>query len=216
MELNIRDEILEAIWMKQEQLRADALDLLKCVGPEATQAQIEELVQDDYLTRINGKVTLSQKGRARATTLVRSHRLSERLFTDVMELGEKYLERNACSFEHFLSEEVLEAICTLLGHPTECPHGYPIPPGECCKRAEKNIKSIIVPLPSLKSGESGKIVYVVTKHHHRLDHLTSLGILPAVTVKMHQTFPSYVVRVGQTDIAMDNEVIQDIYVRKIS
>ena len=42
------------------------------------------------------------------------------------------IEKNACTFEHILSPEVTDRICTFLGHPRTCPHGSPIPPGDCC------------------------------------------------------------------------------------
>lgn len=42
------------------------------------------------------------------------------------------VEKSACTFEHILSPEVTDRICTFLGHPTACPHGSPIPKGPCC------------------------------------------------------------------------------------
>ena len=42
------------------------------------------------------------------------------------------IEKNACTFEHILSPEVTDRICTFLGHPRTCPHGSPIPEGDCC------------------------------------------------------------------------------------
>ena len=47
------------------------------------------------------------------------------------------VETNACTFEHILSPEVTDRICTFLGHPKTCPHGSPIPPGECCQNAAR-------------------------------------------------------------------------------
>ena len=43
------------------------------------------------------------------------------------------IEKNACTFEHILSPEVTDRICTFLGHPRTCPHGSPIPEGDCCR-----------------------------------------------------------------------------------
>ena len=61
------------------------------------------------------------------------HRLAERLFRDVLGIhDEDEIESSACKFEHILSPDVTERICTLLGHPTACPHGSPIPKGDCC------------------------------------------------------------------------------------
>ncbi|MBI3540920.1 MAG: ferrous iron transport protein A, partial [Deltaproteobacteria bacterium] len=48
------------------------------------------------------------------------------------------------------------------------------------------------------------------------DRLAVLGILPGSNIWIHQKRPSYVVRVGQTDIAMDPDIVRDIYVKKIT
>jgi DtxR family Mn-dependent transcriptional regulator len=71
----------------------------------------------------------------RARIVIRRHRLAERLFIDVLSIRDEHeVEESACKFEHILSPEVTDSMCALLGHPTECPHGSPIPPGECCPK----------------------------------------------------------------------------------
>jgi putative ABC transport system ATP-binding protein len=78
-------------------------------------------------------VELTERGRQRAADIIRRHRLAERLFTDSLALeSELEIEQQACKFEHILSPEATEKICTFLGHPRTCPHGAPIPPGQCC------------------------------------------------------------------------------------
>jgi DtxR family Mn-dependent transcriptional regulator len=42
----------------------------------------------------------------------------------------------AHSVEHSLNDAFVDALCTKLDHPTECPHGHPIPPGDCCPPLE--------------------------------------------------------------------------------
>jgi putative ABC transport system ATP-binding protein len=79
-------------------------------------------------------VDLTAKGRQRAADIIRRHRLAERLFTDSLAMdSETEIEQQACKFEHILSPEATDKICTFLGHPKTCPHGAPIPPGKCCK-----------------------------------------------------------------------------------
>jgi putative ABC transport system ATP-binding protein len=79
-------------------------------------------------------VEFTERGRQRAADIIRRHRLAERLFTDSLALdSESEIEQQACKFEHILSHEATEKICTFLGHPRTCPHGSPIPPGACCK-----------------------------------------------------------------------------------
>src|SRR5579863_9249994 len=78
---------------------------------------------------------LTVRGRQRAADVIRRHRLAERLFTDSLALdSETEIEQQACKFEHILSPEATDKICSFLGHPRTCPHGAPIPPGPCCGR----------------------------------------------------------------------------------
>ena len=80
-------------------------------------------------------VELTLRGRQRAADIIRRHRLAERLFTDSLAMdSETEIEQQACKFEHILSPEATDKICTFLGHPRTCPHGAPIPPGACCGR----------------------------------------------------------------------------------
>jgi len=80
-------------------------------------------------------VELTSRGRQRAADVIRRHRLAERLFTDSLAMdSETEIEQQACKFEHILSPEATDKICTFLGHPRTCPHGAPIPPGACCGR----------------------------------------------------------------------------------
>jgi len=81
-------------------------------------------------------VELTGRGRQRAADVIRRHRLAERLFTDSFAMdSETEIEQQACKFEHVLSPGATDKICAFLGHPRTCPHGSPIPPGECCGRA---------------------------------------------------------------------------------
>ena len=80
-------------------------------------------------------IELTPRGRERAGSIIRRHRLAERLFTDSLAMdSESEIEQQACKFEHILSLEATDKICTFLGHPRTCPHGALIPPGTCCGR----------------------------------------------------------------------------------
>ena len=84
-------------------------------------------------------VELTDRGRKKAADIIRRHRLAERLFTDSLALdSETEIEQQACKFEHILSPEATDKICTFLGHPRTCPHGAPIPPGACCQKSATN------------------------------------------------------------------------------
>ncbi len=84
-------------------------------------------------------IAFTEKGRKRAEDVIRRHRLAERLFVQTFRLqDEKEVEEQACRFEHILSPEATDSICTFLGHPRTCPHGCPIPAGPCCVAAAKS------------------------------------------------------------------------------
>ena len=87
-------------------------------------------------------ITFTEKGRRRAEDIIRRHRLAERLFTQTFQVeDEKEIAEQACKFEHILSPEATDRICTFLGHPRTCPHGSPIPAGPCCIAAKAAIRS---------------------------------------------------------------------------
>ena len=94
----------------------------------------EELTSVGYSTAEGSYIVeMTVRGRERAGNIIRRHRLTERLFTDSLHMESKTeIAEQACKFEHILSREATDKICTFLGHPKTCPHGAPIPPGSCC------------------------------------------------------------------------------------
>ena len=81
-------------------------------------------------------IQFTERGRQRAEDVIRRHRLAERLFMQTLRISnEAVIEQQACKFEHILSPEATDSICTFLNHPETCPHGSPIPRGACCAKA---------------------------------------------------------------------------------
>jgi putative ABC transport system ATP-binding protein len=124
------DEVLEHMWTRQES--NDHME-----STDFTEVQWKRLIAT--LSRIglvrveNGEEKFTPAGEERARNVIRRHRLAERLFMDVLSIRDEVeIESSACKFEHILSPDVTDRICTLLGHPDACPHGSPIPHGECC------------------------------------------------------------------------------------
>lgn len=175
----------------------------------------DELVQEKLIEVSNNEVILTREGEVIAKSITRRHRLAERLLVDILEQKkEDVIHQVACDFEHIISKDVEIAICTLLGHPRECPHGGEIPPGECCERVKKTVESIIVSLDKLSSGEEGKIAYILTSSHPEMHKLMSFGITPGVKIKLHQTFPSYVIQIEEMQLALEKKVAENIYIRR--
>ncbi len=145
------DEVLEHLWTRQEsQDHVESHDF--------TEMQWRRLIAT--LARIglvkveNGQEKFTAAGEERARNVIRRHRLAERLFMDILSIrDEAEIESSACKFEHILSADVTDRICTLLGHPTACPHGSPIPHGDCC--TEKRVLNTSE-LASVLSGIGGR------------------------------------------------------------
>jgi DtxR family Mn-dependent transcriptional regulator len=130
----------------------------------------------------------------------------------VLNMSLNQAEEGACEFEHILQPQVVESICTLLGHPRECPHGAPIPEGPCCLEDKEVVDNVVVPLDRIEAGGTGKVAYIKTSSHTRLHKLISFGLTPGVTLKVHQKSPSYVISCEQTELALEEDVAREIYV----
>ncbi|MDC0358053.1 metal-dependent transcriptional regulator [Oligoflexia bacterium] len=206
------EEILEALWTCSEKKEHHIDKLRECCHVSIDHELLLSLEQKNLIAFDGELVLLTQEGRKQAAQVIRRHRLAERLLIDILNMPLSDIEKNACEFEHMLAPQVEESICTLLGHPTECPHGMPIPEGQCCKEARAVVDNVVVPLDRLDAGQEAKVAYLRTSNHSRLHKLVSFGLSPGVRLKVHQTAPSFVISCEQTDLALDEDVASNIYV----
>ena len=212
------EELLEAVYTEREQGRDVAEGVVAHAAHHASgvePAQLRELAQMG-LVRLDGpRVALTEEGTRRARDVVRRHRLTERLFRDVLQLSEDATESQACELEHILSPEATESVCTLLGHPPTCPHGKAIPPGKCCASLQSTVRPLVTGLPAFELGTPARIVFIAPKFHDRMDRLAALGVIPGSEIRLHQRSPSFVIEVGETTIALDPEIAREIYVKRV-
>jgi DtxR family Mn-dependent transcriptional regulator len=208
------EELLELIWTLREKGVSD-LDQLLGTTPDVEAKSIIRLMIKDDLFQVDGnRVVLKERGEEKARGIIRRHRLTERLLSEIFEMSEEEVEEEACKLEHILSPGVTESVCTFLGHPPTCIHGKPIPRGECCSKFKKEMKPLVIPLDELGLGEEGRIVFIAPKSHQRLDRLSTLGIVPGSIVRMHQKNPSHVLQIGETTLALDRDIVKDIFVKR--
>jgi DtxR family Mn-dependent transcriptional regulator len=88
---------------------------------------LERLETEGLIRRSGRQVLLTGAGLEMAERVVRRHRLAERLLVDVIGLDWDKAHLEAGRWEHVISDEVEERLVELLGNPTTCPHGNPIP-----------------------------------------------------------------------------------------
>ncbi|MEF8832341.1 MAG: metal-dependent transcriptional regulator [Candidatus Thermoplasmatota archaeon] len=228
------DEALEILWTLEEEGEEDKESFKKRLTKrnDGDQSEHRKRFRRGYRNRITEKVIselerrglaessgdsvkLTEKGRRSARDIVRRHRLAERLMVDILDMGPEEVEKPACEFEHLLSEEVTERICTLLGHPKECPHGMPIPGGECCSTDKETIKPAVSTLTDVPIGEEVEIAYIHTQDHSRLHKLLSYDVGPGSRVELLQKNPVYVIKAGESEIAVEEEVLKNIFVKTL-
>jgi len=171
--------------------------------------------EDGLVIADDQNLRLTEKGREQATDLVRRFRLAECLFSEVFLLEEMQYEKSACEFEHILTPEVTDSVCTMLGHPPMCPHGRPIPRGACCSKFSSDLKPIVVRLTDLSPGDIAKVVFITFTRSKHLDKLDTIGLTPGAMVKLHQRQPSFILDLGETQIAIDREIAHEIFVKKM-
>jgi DtxR family Mn-dependent transcriptional regulator len=206
-------EVLEALWTSEEKGSSSADQVAAAAKTEVTEELLIRCERAGYLTRRErGQLRLTALGRQTAEEIIRRHRLAERLVVDVMGMTLEESEADACEFEHLLARGVTDAICTLLGHPRFCPHHHPIPEGECCRRAEEQVNSVVTSVDRLDVGEQTRIAYLSAANFPRLQKLSSLGLSPGAVIKVQQKFPSFVIQCDETQIALEREIARDIYV----
>jgi DtxR family transcriptional regulator, Mn-dependent transcriptional regulator len=209
------DEILERLWMFAEDGNSSVKVEELLEGLHDNEATVAQALKLGLVSSVNGAVRLEPTGEIRARQVIRRHRLAEVLLHEILELEEEEIEPGACQFEHILSAKVADSICTLLGHPPTCPHGKPIPRGDCCEKFKRELTPLVVPLNELVPGETVRIVFITPKTHARLDRLGALGIVPGSTIRLHQKLPTFVLEIGETDVAIDPEIAREIFVRRL-
>ena len=220
------EELLELCWTAAEdqlvRLDRDRLPAqLLCFLPhpiepnnDAQQDTIDAMVQQELLLADGRLIQLSPEGVRQAQTIVRRHRLTEVLLHNVLDVSEASMESTACQVEHILNPEVTEAVCTFLGHPPSCPHGRAIPQGGCCVSSLALVEPLIVPLARLAIGEEATVSFIHTKRHAYLQRLGTFGFTSGRAVRLRQIHPALVVQVGETELALDPQAGQEIFVRR--
>jgi DtxR family Mn-dependent transcriptional regulator len=209
------DEALELIWVLEEEGHRD-IDRFSLSSDDADVTVLLDTLKDEgFITIDDSSIHLTEMGRKIARGLIRRQRLAERLFTDVFEMPENTVLDDACKMEHILSEELTESVCIFLGHPPTCPHGKPIPRGECCKKLKVEVTPVVTRLSEFEVGAIGKITFILPSDPSRLGKLNSLGISAGSVIKFIQKVPSCVLQIDETTVAIDPEIAREIYLKKV-
>ncbi|BCS91709.1 Transcriptional regulator MntR [Metallosphaera sp. J1] len=173
---NYLKEIYE---LEETKGNAKVVDLIEAfsISPGTISKALDRLESLGFIDRKSRRIRLTEDGKRLAVRLIRSHRLSERLLTDVIGLDWIRAHELAHRLEHIWPEDVLDKIDEVVGHPKTCPHGHPIP------GREEQVEGI--QLSEAKPGEY-TVLMIVKEKEWILRMADSLGLLPGRKVRVVQ------------------------------
>ena len=179
-------------------LRARIAERLEQSGP--TVSQTVARMERDGLLMVAGDrhLELTDKGRAMAVSVMRKHRLAERLLVDVIGLDWQNVHAEACRWEHVMSEEVELRLLEVLNHPTTSPYGNPIPGlDELGVNSPNSGEETLIRLSDLPPGQVSAVVVRRLSEHIQADpdvigQLREAGVVPDARVTV-ETRPGVVI-----------------------
>lgn len=208
------EEYLEAIHELDEEGDGPVIQarLAERVGHSAPTVSdmVRRLRADGYLAVKGRSLNLTAKGRVRAESVVRKHRLAERLLTDIIGLPWHKAHLEACRWEHVISDDVEHRLAEVLGHPTTCPHGNPIPGTDAPDR-------MLVPLAGAMPGDEVRLEQVTEKLEIDLESLTYLshnGFVPGVVAQVRSRAPdgTLILDLADGQIALGPKLTEQLFI----
>jgi DtxR family Mn-dependent transcriptional regulator len=213
---NQTEEFLESVYRLQERdgaARTSELVKMLKVVPGTVTNTVERLEKRRLLTHEAYKgVKLTEQGRNIAIQVIRRHRLSERLLSDVLKMEWSKVHEAACELEHGITDEVAKNIEKVLEWPETCPHGNPIP-----TRCGGIITVETQPLIALKPGEEATVTNITDESHSTLKILEKAGIKPQARirlVKKHPTEKAVTVGTKRDTVKISTKIAQAVKVIK--
>ena len=155
-------------------------------------------------------VTLTEKGRKIAVSIVRKHRIWEVFLLEKLGFNWDEVHDLAEELEHIDSNELIDRLEEFLGYPKFDPHGDPIPD------RDGNIhRQDQVPLTELSVGETGYVTGVKDSSREFLQFLDSqeIHLGDAITVKeIFEYDQSRTVKTKKKVLSLSQQVSKNLYV----
>jgi DtxR family transcriptional regulator, Mn-dependent transcriptional regulator len=178
------EEYTEGIYRLQEEMEIVGTgDIAKymCVKPPTATVMLKKLQELGLAehTPYQG-VTLTQKGKDLSISLLRKHRLVERMLVDFLELPWDDVHDLACKLEHYIGEDVADRIAKAMNYPTTCPHGNPI--DATFNDGSRRLETCAV-------GEELRVVKITDERIEFLTYVLDIGLVPGVRTKLKARTP---------------------------
>ncbi|MBT0567924.1 metal-dependent transcriptional regulator [Williamsia sp. CHRR-6] len=202
-------------------LRARIAERLEQSGP--TVSQTVARMERDGLVRVAGdrQLELTEQGRTLAISVMRKHRLAERLLVDVIGMPWEEVHAEACRWEHVMSENVERRILEVLDHPTTSPYGNPIPGLDLLGVDVAPAADNATRLSDLPEGEPVAVIIRRLSEHAQDDpgliaELREAGVVPNARVSVTISGGSVLISTpGHAGLRLSSEMAHSIQVEKV-
>ena len=203
-------------------LRARIAERLAQSGPTVSQT-VARMQRDGLLVVSDDRhLELTEQGREKAVSVMRKHRLAERLLLDVIGLDWRNVHVEACRWEHVMSDEVEQKLISLLGHPSVSPYGNPIPGldtlgVEAPVITETHVDLLGADAAAVRGGryEVRRIIEIVQNQPTVMDRLHRGGIVPGAVLEFTSTGGKIVAVDDGISTELPREVAHGIHVRPV-
>ena len=207
------EEYLETIFALEEEgipvIQARLAERLGKAAPSVSE-MLDRLEADGLIVRSSRRIAMTPTGAALAEGVVRKHRLAERLLVDIIGLDWDKAHLEAGRWEHVISDDVEERLVVLLGNPTTCPHGNPIPGVEAGGPEQTR-------LAEAQPGDRVRLERITESVEHEaasLSYLGDHGLTPGTTAVIGSRAPdgTLTLVVGDTTIALGPAMTERMFV----
>jgi len=130
---------LKAIWHIKERggdVKISTIAKMLNVRQPSVVQMLKKLNEKNLVNYNKAGVFLTEEGERVGASMMRNSRLLEVLMDSALKV--EIDEEMVCGIEHHMNKQFTDALCTMLKHPSKCPHDHEIPMGECCKIESQN------------------------------------------------------------------------------
>jgi DtxR family Mn-dependent transcriptional regulator len=177
---------------------------------------VDRLIADGYVSRSGRKLGLTPEGHTIARSVIRKHRLAERLLVDIIKLPWHLVHEEAGRWEHVISDDVEARLVELLGDPATCPHGNPIP-GSANRPSKQPHQVRLSEIDPGQTVHFERLTEEVEMDAAALRYLDDGGFIPGTTGVVTTKAPdgTVIVQVGEQSVALGLDLCQRLFVASV-
>lgn len=202
-------------------LRARIVERLGQSGP--TVSQTVQRMERDGLLRVadDRHIQLTEIGRAKATSVMRKHRLAEVLLTEVIGLPLDLVHGEACRWEHVISDAVEARLAEILNDPERSPYGNPIPVHGVLGPEVPSVKQVcplsqVLPTDGPVEATIERLTEALQAMPNMLAEIGELGVEPGCQVTAERMGADILLRVGTKRLVVSSDVAHHLFVKEAS